>query len=189
MSEPEIARRCPSCGASIRVRGSFCPQCGKPVPEQKSNPTRDKSVETTEVLDAAETVSIDLPGVVTADLTNEGTNHLTSTQAETLPLHSSTLHMETSVAEPAQEHARVAAPTQSSSAQKPATGARGAVKRARAARDVIEGDVLQGVGRLREISTVVLDEAAYDPSLRFVLIAVVLFVLFLLILILSEVMN
>lgn len=60
--------------------------------------------------------------------------------------------------------------------------ARGTVGRARAARN----DVSQGVGKLREISSVMLDEATYDPSLRFVLVAVALFVLFLIILFLSE---
>src|SRR5712691_10915214 len=28
MSEPEIARRCQSCGASVRARALFCAQCG-----------------------------------------------------------------------------------------------------------------------------------------------------------------
>ena len=28
MTEPEIARRCPTCGASIREVALFCPQCG-----------------------------------------------------------------------------------------------------------------------------------------------------------------
>lgn len=58
----------------------------------------------------------------------------------------------------------------------------GTVDRARAARP----DVSQSVGRLREISSVVLDEASYDPSLRFVLVAAALFLLFLVILLLSE---
>ncbi|HYP00211.1 MAG TPA: hypothetical protein VER76_08475, partial [Pyrinomonadaceae bacterium] len=31
MSEPEIARRCLSCGASVRGQASFCPQCGNPM--------------------------------------------------------------------------------------------------------------------------------------------------------------
>ncbi|HZH32438.1 MAG TPA: zinc-ribbon domain-containing protein, partial [Pyrinomonadaceae bacterium] len=33
MSEPEIARRCLSCGASVRGRASFCPQCGSRMGE------------------------------------------------------------------------------------------------------------------------------------------------------------
>ena len=53
------------------------------------------------------------------------------------------------------------------------------------ARDV-EGDVMHRARKVREISSVVLDEAGYDPSLRFVLVAVVLFVLFLIIVLLNK---
>ena len=45
------------------------------------------------------------------------------------------------------------------------------------------------VGKLRKASTVVLDQAAYDPSLRFLLVAAALFLLFLVLLILSKVMG
>jgi len=45
------------------------------------------------------------------------------------------------------------------------------------------------MGKLRKASTVVLDEAAYDPSIRFVLVAAVLFGLFLVLLILSKVIT
>ena len=55
-----------------------------------------------------------------------------------------------------------------------------------AARDVPEDNVLRRVERLRQVSSVVLDEAGYDPSLRFVLVAIVLFVLFLGLLLLSK---
>ena len=55
-----------------------------------------------------------------------------------------------------------------------------------AARDVFEDNVLARVEKLRHVSSVVLDEAGYDPSLRFVLVAVVLFVLFLALLFLSK---
>jgi hypothetical protein len=51
------------------------------------------------------------------------------------------------------------------------------------------GVIGERVGRLREASVVVLDEAQDDPALRFVLVAVVLFVLFLLILLLSHVLD
>ena len=53
------------------------------------------------------------------------------------------------------------------------------------ARDV-EGDVKQRVQKFREISSVVIDEASYDPSLRFVLVAAALFVLFLVIVLLNR---
>jgi hypothetical protein len=45
------------------------------------------------------------------------------------------------------------------------------------------------VEKLREASTVVLDEAADDPGLRFVIVAVVLFLLFIFILILSYILG
>jgi len=50
----------------------------------------------------------------------------------------------------------------------------------------VEGDVKQRARKVREISSVVLDEAAYDPSLRFVLVAVIVFALFLVIVLLNK---
>jgi hypothetical protein len=47
----------------------------------------------------------------------------------------------------------------------------------------------KGLGKLRKASSVVLDQAAYDPSLRFLLVAAALFLLFLVLLILSKVMG
>jgi len=91
MSEPEIARRCASCGASVRQRAMFCPQCGNQIPQ----------------------------------------------------------------------------PTLTVAAE--------AVK--------------EKVEKLRRVSSVVIDQAAYDPSLRFLLVAAALFVLFLILLILSKVLG
>ena len=45
---------------------------------------------------------------------------------------------------------------------------------------------MPGVNKLRKGTSIVIDEASYDPSLRFVLIALILFVLFLVLLILSK---
>ena len=52
-----------------------------------------------------------------------------------------------------------------------------------------EDGVLGRVEKLRKVSSVVIDQAAYDPSLRFLLVAAVLFVLFLVLLILSKVIG
>jgi len=114
MSEPEIARRCSSCGASVRQRAMFCPQCGNPISQQQQ-----AAVTTTTTPQTPETI------------------------------------MET------------AAPVSK----------------------VREDGVRGRVEKLRKVSSVVIDQAAYDPSLRFLLVAAVLFLLFLVLLILSKVIG
>jgi hypothetical protein len=52
-----------------------------------------------------------------------------------------------------------------------------------------EEDPKGPVGRLRKASSVVIDQAAYDPSIRFLLVAAVLFLLFVVLLVLSKVMG
>lgn len=50
-------------------------------------------------------------------------------------------------------------------------------------------NVRDRVEKIRHVSSVVIDQAAYDPSLRFLLVAAVLFVLFLILLILSKLIG
>lgn len=57
------------------------------------------------------------------------------------------------------------------------------------AHKVHEDGVLGRVEKFRKVSSVMIDQAAYDPSLRFLLVAAVLFVLFLVLLILSKVIG
>ncbi|HKG45892.1 MAG TPA: zinc-ribbon domain-containing protein [Pyrinomonadaceae bacterium] len=45
------------------------------------------------------------------------------------------------------------------------------------------------VEKLRHVSSVMLDQAAYDPSLRFLLVAAAFFILFLVLLIISKVIG
>lgn len=49
--------------------------------------------------------------------------------------------------------------------------------------------VRERVEKIRHVSSAVIDQAAYDPSLRFILVAAVIFLLFLLLLILSKVIG
>ncbi len=101
MSEPEIARRCHSCGVSLRQNALYCPQCGERIGDQvRENPP---------------------PSVP----------------------------QKTGVAE----------------------------------------NVRERVEKIRHVSSVMIDQAAYDPSLRFLLVAAGLFVLFLILLILSKVIG
>ena len=55
---------------------------------------------------------------------------------------------------------------------------------------ILHTDTVKGrVKKLKHVSSVVIDQAAYDPSLRFLLVAAVFFVLFLVLLILSKVIG
>jgi hypothetical protein len=65
---------------------------------------------------------------------------------------------------------------------------RASVVASAAARGVIEEPVKR-VEKIRHASTHVIEEASYDPSLRFVLVALGLFVVFLILLVLSKVMG
>jgi predicted RNA-binding Zn-ribbon protein involved in translation (DUF1610 family) len=57
-------------------------------------------------------------------------------------------------------------------------------------RPKVYGDGVRGrVEKFRQVSSIMIDQAAYDPSLRFLLVAAGLFVLFLLLLILSKVIG
>ena len=111
MSEPEIARRCVSCGGSVRSHAMFCPQCGKAIPE------------------TAVTTTI--------------------TPTDTIV-----------------DHALPPTPP------------------------VRHQDGVKGrVEKLRHVSSIVIDQAAYDPSLRFLLVAAAMFLLFLVLLIMSKVIG
>ena|SRR5687767_11149718 len=102
MSEIEIARRCSTCGVSLRQSATYCPQCGQKV--------------------GVDPVSENSPPAVPA---------------------------KTGVAE----------------------------------------NVRERVEKIKHVSSVMIDQAAYDPSLRFLLVAAVLFVLFLILLIISKVIG
>ena len=149
MSEPEIDRRCNVCGAAVRPRSVFCPQCGQEVN------SRAKASEATSIAEASET-DVDF--------------------AETQPLAaipdlSMTQPLNKSVPEPA-------FPANNPNMKKSSRVARSH-----------EGNVLGRVEKLRKVSSVVLDQAAYDPSLRFLLVAACLFLLFIVLLILSKVLG
>jgi hypothetical protein len=162
MPEPEIAKRCPSCGASIRSHAFFCPQCGREL----AHP------------DFSQTLPIQPAHEKAADqITTPAAPDLKASR----PTGRDTLS--DSSPPPPVERPAVATPE----AIQTARGAVGAkIQRATNRAREVEGDMLQRARKVREISGVVIDEAGYDPSLRFVLVAAVLFLLFLLIVILNK---
>jgi len=162
MPEPEIARRCLSCGVSIRVRATFCPQCGKPL-TRKSDSASDAN-------DTAPLTPDTLPLANTAH---------SSESAPTEPLNSRTAKSIMPFSTPP-----------SVSRKKPMQATAGMVHRAESRpREAVGEDGPNRVEKFRQMSTAMIDEASYDPSLRFVLVAAVLFVLFLLLLLLSELIT
>ncbi|CAN5777676.1 hypothetical protein BH18ACI4_BH18ACI4_24210 [soil metagenome] len=162
MPKPEIARRCHSCGVSIRVRASFCSQCGKAL-TPKPDAAKEADGEALTLLSG------------TPELTAE-----TSGSAATQPLNSEETELP-----------RTAALTSPATPRKqPKRATVGMVHTAGSLpREVIGEDGSKRVEKFRQISSAVIDEAAYDPSLRFVLVAAVLFILFLFLLLLSELIT
>ena len=170
MSEPEISRRCTFCGASIRGRAAFCPQCGDPLNRRAAHgnagiefpATRLREVDQELSASAARPVS-DTGGAAATN--GDGPAPRSESVAEDEDARSHTSAVAKSIAgteKPLKRH-RVTA----------------------AARDAVEDNLRPRVEKLRQASTVVLDEAADDPSLRFVLVAAVIFLLFIVLLLMS----
>ncbi|MDQ3474096.1 MAG: hypothetical protein M3447_10200, partial [Acidobacteriota bacterium] len=136
--------------------------------------------DTEEVFLAPETVSVDLPRLQTSDFPSD----YSARRAETVPLQPLTHDVESSAAWQREQAMTEALPPALPHHSAPADGSR-----PQAERGARGEDVKKGLGKVREISTVMLEEASYDPSARFVLVAAVLFIVFLVILILSEMMR
>ena len=167
---PEIFHRCEACGAAIREQAMFCPECGKPlaVTKQEEAEVNDKASAEAATDDAPSTAAPSMSSSVVADR----------------------------AADPDKTVAAGSAKADSEPAKVPTTPRHGARERTRetlhrastAARGAIERPVKQ-VEKIHHVSTVMLEEAHYDPSLRFVLVALGLFVLFVILLVLSKVMG
>src|SRR4051812_34667497 len=110
MSEPEIARRCSSCGISVRQSAVFCPQCGNPIAKQQT---------TTEVSHTAATQAL-------RAVTNAEDSAPIPPAASTQAIHPP----------PAHSHSAL-------------TG--------------VADNVRDRVEKIRHVSSVVIDQAAYDP--------------------------
>lgn len=187
MSEPEIARRCIKCGAAVRGRARFCPQCGQAMSEAptlnypaavEARPASSNGG----LVDEAERIAHELNEKVSPVVESaapRSDNH-TGAAAQVEPARADVTaadaRAEVSAAvEPAVRH-EVGAAAEHDAAQAERAGG-------------VRGRAGERVERLREASFVVFDEAQDDPTLRFVLVAAVCFILFLLILVLSRVLG
>ncbi len=160
---PEIARRCESCGAAIRVHAVYCPQCGAPLKGEEQ---------------ASESERVETPELKTRALGDE--------------LKTKNVGAETAAAEAAPTAAAQTGADQTN-VEESAVSDRGsdasAEKRRHsvttAARERVQENLRPRVEKLKQTSAVVLDEAAEDPSLRFVLVAALLIIISLVLLLIS----
>jgi hypothetical protein len=154
----------------------FCPECGKPL-----------VVASGSALESAPQPVAETPAVET-----------TSSVATEAQAFSTTPMIETAAASPAVEPDKTN-PSQEDPDSEPGSKP-GARERARerlhragsaatsVARHALDDNVKR-VEKIHHVSTAIYEEAAYDPSLRFVLVALGLFIVFVILLVLSKVMG
>src|SRR6266404_7066568 len=195
--QPEISHRCESCGASIREQAMFCPECGQALTQSSANmkPPRDEETPKPAAADneAAATRAMLLETANAAtDIFNTADKPSAIAPLETPNV--STENQPAAAVEPAKTEA--GDPAMNSSATAPAISKHGKYEKARdslhrastATRGAL-ADNVKRVEKIRHVSTAMFEEASYDPSLRFVLVALGLFVVFLALLLLSKVMG
>jgi hypothetical protein len=202
MSDPEIDRRCSICGASVRPSALFCPQCGQPITNQpktseatQADEPRAESVsENNDTIGTAQKTVVDLaetqPLIALSDLAETKPLIAVSDLAETKPLIAVSDLAETKplISAPDLSQTQPLTSVQSVSKQSP-TQKHPNLQRATDVARGLEENVMGRVEKLRKVSSVVIDQAAYDPSVRFLLVAAGLFLLFLFLLILSKVIG
>ncbi|HVS81076.1 MAG TPA: zinc-ribbon domain-containing protein [Pyrinomonadaceae bacterium] len=168
MSQPEISHRCASCGASVREPAMFCPECGKSLsePAEESAPqvAAEKSAPAVESVAANESVgAVSQPAtkVEPTPPTSAADDSTKRADSESLPISRTGKYEK----------------------------ARDSLHRASTATREALADNVKRVEKIRHVSSAMIEEATYDPSLRFVLVALALFVVFLVLLLLSKVMG
>lgn len=171
---PEISHRCPSCGVAVRGTSLFCPQCGRPLKVGASTAVNNKA-------EATET-----PAGMKAD---GGVNtSVVAPSSATVPTPKAP------DAVPDKESAQSSAASENRSPVA-ATAPLVSDERSRrqrvasAARETVEGKIAPRVEKLRHASGAMLEEASYDPSLRFVLVSVAIFLLSLVLLLLNHLLG
>ena len=210
MSEPEIAKRCRSCGAAVRARATFCPQCGMPqnsvtpdaAPAAEPQAGARRGDQMAQTMPSAELPARDAGESPPPESTSRRELNVTrAAQGDgaaargAIPSEEATLRFARPEADA--PPARVPPLTESTAEPVPAETSRPPAS-GQAGRVTAVGGDMPGTGgaavrargeRLRQASNVVLDEAAVDPSLRFVLVAALLVVVSLLLFLLSRVVG
>ena len=177
----------------------FCPECGQALTQSSANtkPPRDEETPKPAVADN----EADVNRAVLLEAANAATDIFNAADRPSAITDSETASVSTDKP-PAADVEPAPAPTESGSppekppATAPAVSKHGTYEKARdslhrastATRGAL-ADNVKRVEKIRHVSTAMFEEASYDPSLRFVLVALGLFVVFLVLLLLSKVMG
>ncbi len=178
--QPEISRRCLACGASFSEGALFCPECGKPLTKAANGTSAPK-------------VSGDTPTSPLTSAPSEPDNNVIASPRQSPVVSAPEMQIvgEAPKAQPAPEAPAPKLikqmPTEPNMG-KPET-ARDKLHRASTATREALADKVKRVEKIRQVSAVMFEEASYDPSLRFVLVALGLFIVFIILLVLSKVMG
>jgi hypothetical protein len=175
--QPEISHRCASCGAALREPAMFCPECGKPLAIAPESATESAPQP------GAETPAVKTTSSVATEEARISTTPMVETAAASVdvgPDHKTDHSQKDPDSEPgskpgARERARDRLHRAGSAASS-------------VARHALDDNVKR-VEKIHHVSTAIYEEAAYDPSLRFVLVALGLFIVFVILLVLSKVMG
>ncbi len=186
MSEPEIARRCPACSAMVRRSATFCPYCGAPLQHHPTATTATPSPaeRNSETTGRASEVNNFEPPPVRSSIKQQDDAEaaklvpppaIPETVAPPLPPADSFATKQPDGYDVSGNRGNRNAERRENST----TGDRRRViaTKAVAARGQLEETLRPRVAKLKQTSSTVLDEAAIDPGLRFVLIAAALFLL------------
>ena len=195
--QPEISHRCESCGAAVREPAMFCPECGKALTQpaaESQPPAAEEQAEAQSappVNEAAAASSNESTDNESAEVTPaETSNRPTADPALAQPAAAEKVDLKKSKPDGSASDT----PAEAAVSKQGTYGkARDSLHRAGSAATSVArhalDDNVKRVEKIRHVSTVMFEEASYDPSLRFVLVALGLFVVFLVLLLLSKVMG
>ena len=166
--QPEISPRCSSCGAAVREPAMFCPECGKPLATVSTRTEPPAEISEAALAPPSDSASIADGAVQTP---------------------AASVEVAGTAADPKTAANKTDQPDDSGSPHGARERTRERLHRAsNAARGALEDNVKR-VEKIHHVSTAMLEEAHYDPSLRFVLVALGLFIVFIILLVLSKVMG
>lgn len=185
--QPEISHRCQSCGAAIREQAIFCPECGHALARAKAASTP-SGIEKAPATVAAESAEVESSAAALETDKAAAVQDQSPAKADPEPAPAKS-------DVPAEPSHKTAQQPSQQTAGKPGTygKARDSLHRAGSAATSVArhalDDNVKRVEKIRHVSSAMIEQSSYDPSLRFVLVALGLFVVFLVLLLLSKVMG